>query len=90
MTDLLSQRATSQQPEGGEGAHTGGEVRTRVVLDTSVLVGDPGCLDAFAGCDVVVPFTVIEELDSLKTRSDDVGRAARTDRKSTRLNSSHT
>jgi PhoH-like ATPase len=53
-------------------------VRTRVVLDTSVLVGDPGCLDAFAGCDVVIPFTVIEELDSLKTRPDDVGRAART------------
>ncbi|MFM2076635.1 MAG: hypothetical protein RJA49_525 [Actinomycetota bacterium] len=53
-------------------------MRTRVVLDTSVLVGDPGCLDAFAGCDVVIPFTVIEELDSLKTRPDDVGRAART------------
>ncbi len=55
-----------------------GGVRTRVVLDTSVLVGDPGCLDGFAGCDVVIPFTVIEELDSLKTRADDVGRAART------------
>jgi PhoH-like ATPase len=49
-----------------------------VVLDTSVLVGDPGCLDGFAGCDVVIPFTVIEELDGLKTRPDDVGRAART------------
>jgi len=53
-------------------------VRTRVVLDTSVLVGDPGCLHGFAGVDVVIPFTVIEELDSLKTRADDVGRAART------------
>ena len=31
----------------------------------------------FIGCDVVVPFTVIEELDGLKTRPDDVGRAAR-------------
>ena len=28
--------------------------------------------------DVVIPLTVIEELDSLKTRLDDVGRAART------------
>jgi len=55
-----------------------GGVRTRVVLDTSVLIGDPGCLHGFAGLDVVIPFTVIEELDSLKTRSDDVGRAART------------
>jgi PhoH-like ATPase len=49
-----------------------------VVLDTSVLIGDPGCFDSFAGCDVVIPFTVIEELDGLKTRPDDVGRAART------------
>jgi PhoH-like ATPase len=49
-----------------------------VVLDTSVLIGDPGCLNSFAGVDVVIPFTVIEELDSLKTRPDDVGRAART------------
>jgi len=53
------------------------EVRTRVVLDTSVLIGDPGCLGTFAGVDVVIPFTVIEELDGLKTRPDDVGRAAR-------------
>lgn len=52
-------------------------MRTRVVLDTSVLIGDPDCLHGFVGCDVVIPFTVIEELDSLKTRPDDVGRAAR-------------
>lgn len=70
MTDLATTRADLDLLEGG--------VRTRVVLDTSVLIGDPGCFDAFAGCDVVIPFTVIEELDSLKTRPDDVGRAART------------
>ena len=70
MTDLVPNRADSDLLGGG--------VRTRVVLDTSVLVGDPGCFDGFAGCDVVIPFTVIEELDSLKTRPDDVGRAART------------
>ena len=51
--------------------------RTRVVLDTSVLVADPGCVTTFAGVDVVIPLTVIEELDSLKTRMDDVGRSAR-------------
>ncbi len=54
------------------------EQRTRAVLDTSVLVADPGCVTAFVGVDVVIPLTVIEELDSLKTRMDDVGRAART------------
>src|SRR6185312_13075806 len=50
----------------------------RVVLDTSVLVADPGCVGGFEAVDVVIPLTVIEELDSLKTRVDDVGRAART------------
>jgi PhoH-like ATPase len=49
-----------------------------VVLDTSVLVADPTCFTGFTGSDVVIPLTVIEELDSLKSRVDDVGRAART------------
>lgn len=52
--------------------------RTRIVLDTSVLVADPACLHQFPHCDVVIPLTVIEELDGLKTRTDDVGRSART------------
>ena len=54
------------------------ETATRVVLDTSVLVADPSCIHNFASCDVVIPLTVIEELDGLKTRMDDVGRSART------------
>jgi len=53
-------------------------VRARVVLDTSVLIGDPACLAGFRDVDVVIPLTVIEELDGLKSRLDDVGRAART------------
>ena len=60
------------------GSHGSTRQRTRVVLDTSVLVADPASLTAFPGCEVVVPLTVVEELDSLKTRLDDVGRAART------------
>lgn len=52
-------------------------VRTRLVLDTSVLVADPGCLDHFGEVDLVLPLTVVEELDGLKTRPDDVGRSAR-------------
>ena len=69
MTDLLA-RAVPRRPPAGP-------PRTRVVLDTSVLVADPGCLSAYPSCDLVVPLTVIEELDGLKTRRDDVGRAAR-------------
>ncbi len=49
-----------------------------VVVDTSVLVADPGSMFAFGAADVVVPLTVLEELDELKSRPDDVGRCART------------
>jgi PhoH-like ATPase len=52
--------------------------RTRVVLDTSVLIADPSCVTSFDDRDVVIPLTVVEELDRLKARPDDVGRAART------------
>jgi len=51
--------------------------RAITVLDTSVLVADPNCLGSDWACDVVIPLTVVEELDGLKSRSDDVGRAAR-------------
>jgi PhoH-like ATPase len=74
VTDLLRATSTADGIETEGGATQ----RTRVVLDTSVLVADPAALTAYHGCDVVVPLTVIEELDGLKTRMDDVGRAART------------
>ena len=52
--------------------------RTQVVLDTSALVADPeGVLAGYPGCDLVVPLTVIEELDGLKKRLDPVGMSAR-------------
>ena len=51
--------------------------RQRMVLDTSVLIADPSCIGSFADVDLVVPLTVIEELDGLKNRLDDVGRSAR-------------
>jgi PhoH-like ATPase len=57
--------------------HASATAALRVVLDTSVLVADPACLSSFTGCAVVVPLTVVEELDGLKTRHDDVGRSAR-------------
>jgi len=48
-----------------------------VVLDTSVLISDPEALFAFPTSAAVIPLTVVEELDSLKARHDDVGRSAR-------------
>lgn len=48
-----------------------------VVLDTSVLIADPGAIHEFSGCALSVPLTVVEELDGLKARGDGVGRSAR-------------
>jgi PhoH-like ATPase len=69
VTDLLS--------ASGPVAATAAAPRTRIVLDTSVLIADPGAIDAIEDSDLVIPLTVIEELDGLKRRPDDVGRAAR-------------
>lgn len=74
FTDLAQLPDTAHDTDR-DGAPT---TRTRVVLDTSVLIADPDCYSAFADTDIVIPLTVIEELDGLKNRLDDVGRAART------------
>lgn len=78
MTDLLPEMTMAPAaPTTREGGDIAGP-RTRIVLDTSVLIADPSCVLSFDDVDVVIPLTVIEELDGLKSRSDDVGRAART------------
>ncbi|MEZ7961032.1 MAG: PhoH family protein [Ilumatobacter sp.] len=48
------------------------------MIDTSVLIADPTCVLEFTEADIIIPLTVVEELDGLKSRSDDVGRSART------------
>jgi len=57
LTDFVPTHARRVDVKGG--------VRTRIVLDTSVLVADPSCIGSFVDADVVIPLTVIEELDSL-------------------------
>jgi len=51
--------------------------RKYFVLDTNVLLHNPASLFMFADNDVVIPFTVLEELDKFKKENDDVGRNAR-------------
>jgi PhoH-like ATPase len=52
--------------------------RRQMVLDTSVLIADSDAFDAFGDdVDVVLPLTVVEELDGLKSRPDEVGWLAR-------------
>lgn len=47
------------------------------VLDTNVLLHDPNALLRFEDNDVVLPITVIEELDRFKKRPEETGRNAR-------------
>lgn len=47
------------------------------VLDTNVLLHNPNALFVFKEHNVVIPFTVIEELDKLKRLENDLGRNAR-------------
>ncbi|MCW5754687.1 MAG: PhoH family protein [Phycisphaeraceae bacterium] len=47
------------------------------VLDTNVLLHNPDALFVFKEHHVIIPFPVIEELDSMKRREDDIGRSAR-------------
>ncbi|MFN3966480.1 MAG: PhoH family protein [Endomicrobiia bacterium] len=48
------------------------------VLDTNVLIHDPQAIFSFADNKVVIPMTVIEELDQFKKVSDERGRNVRT------------
>ncbi len=74
MTDLLSSDPASD-PEADDRRTP---LPVRIVIDTSVLIADPHCVGSMGPAAVIVPLTVIEELDSLKSRPDDVGRSART------------
>ena len=47
------------------------------VLDTSVLIHDPFCLEKFQDNIVVLPFCVIEEIDKLKRAPNSVGENSR-------------
>ncbi len=72
-----SERGRRAESNTEEPQRTLTEIPTRVVLDTSVLIADSNCLTSYPGCDIVIPLTVVEELDGLKSRPDDVGRSAR-------------
>jgi len=47
------------------------------VLDTNVLLHDPNAIYSFEDNEIVIPLTVIEEIDGQKRRQDEVGRHAR-------------
>jgi len=47
------------------------------VIDTNVFIHKPDCVTSFRDNEVVIPLWVLEELDKLKTYSDERGRNAR-------------
>lgn len=51
--------------------------RKTFILDTNVLLHDPDSMKKFRDNDVVIPFIVLEELDSMKRLSDELGKNAR-------------
>ncbi len=53
------------------------EDRKCFILDTNVLLHNPSSLFKFAEHEVVIPLTVIEELDRFKKNNDETGRNAR-------------
>ena len=53
------------------------EIRKIFILDTSVLIYDPKAYESFRNNDVIIPITVLDELDKVKKYSDGAGRHAR-------------
>lgn len=51
--------------------------RKTFVIDTNVLIHDPTAIQKFKDNDVVIPLSVLEELDSLKRYSDETGKSSR-------------
>ncbi|MBC7782959.1 MAG: PhoH family protein [Burkholderiales bacterium] len=51
--------------------------RKTFVLDTNILLHNPNAMFMFADNEVIIPFDVLEELDTFKVNSDDLGRNAR-------------
>ena len=74
----VSSRGESLDParQPAHGHHTAEGVK-HFVLDTNVLLHNPNALFVFQDNHVVIPYPVIEELDKMKRREDDIGRNAR-------------
>ncbi len=51
--------------------------RKSFVIDTNVLLHDPEAIKRFKDNDVIIPLVVLEELDSMKRLSDELGKNAR-------------
>jgi len=70
----------SSASKPGSSPHASADRTTAIkyfVFDTNVLLHNPGSLFMFDDNQVVIPFTVLEELDKFKKNNDDTGRNCR-------------
>ena len=73
-------KAATSQARSAKATKEGTDTEVGVknfVVDTNILLHNPNALFVFKEHNVVIPFTVIEELDKLKRKEDDLGRNAR-------------
>jgi PhoH-like ATPase len=70
-------RSGRQESRAPLGMDLSSEIIKTFVIDTNVLLHDPAALFVFKEHHVVIPFAVIEELDKMKRKDDDLGRNAR-------------
>ena len=52
-------------------------MRKTYLFDTSALIDDPNAWKLYPLCDLIIPMTVLEELDDLKKQAGQTGRNAR-------------
>lgn len=71
-----TRQQTAQNPSSAANPATDASVK-HFVLDTNILLHNPNALFVFKEHHVVIPFAVIEELDKMKRKEDDLGRNAR-------------
>jgi PhoH-like ATPase len=69
--------APPAEPREAQNGEPAAGVRKHFVLDTNVLLHNPNAIFMFDEHEIVIPLTVIEELDKFKSSSDDKGRNAR-------------
>lgn len=63
--------------EAASESHDSDALVKHFVLDTNILLHNPDAMFVFKEHHVVIPFTVIEELDKMKRKDDDLGRNSR-------------
>lgn len=77
MKSSAHQDPSRTLPHNQKSQSTPQSTRKHFVLDTNVLLHNPGSLFKFEEHEVVIPLQVIEELDSFKKSNDETGRNAR-------------